>query len=534
MIAWTDHLVIAPIVVPMLAGAATVIAGNGRRRLLAGLGLASTVLLVLLSAMLLVTADAPGVRIYRLGDWPVSFGIVLVLDRLSAMMVALASVLGFAAFVFSLARWHRAGAHFHPLFQFQLMGLNGAFLTGDLFNLFVFFEAMLAASYGMALHGSGTARVRAGLHYIVINLLASLLFLIGVSVVYGIAGTLNMADLAARVADIAAEDRALLEAGLAVLGIAFLIKAAMWPLGFWLPGTYAAASAPAAAILSILSKVGIYAVLRIWLLLFGDGAGSSAAFGATALTAGGLLTVAFGAVAVLASQNLARLAGASVLVSSGTLLAAIGMGQAAVTGGALLYLAGSVLAIGALFLLVELVERGRDIGADVLAVTREAFGTGEHEEDGEPGERDAIGVPIPATVATLGVSFLACALLIAGLPPLSGFLAKFAILSPLFAPGGGAPRPLAWVLAAALILSGLATVVAMVRAGMDAFWASPAGRPQRVSIVEFLPVALLLALCVALTVGAGPALDYTTAAAEALHVPANYLRGVLGTPEDGR
>ena len=131
------------------------------------------------------------------------------------MMVALASVLGFAAFVFSLARWHRAGAHFHPLFQFQLMGLNGAFLTGDLFNLFVFFEVMLAASYGLALHGSGTARVRAGLHYIVINLVASLLFLVGVSVVYGIAGTLNMADLAMRMRDVAAEDRALLEAGLA-------------------------------------------------------------------------------------------------------------------------------------------------------------------------------------------------------------------------------------------------------------------------------------------------------------------------------
>ncbi|MBP0447693.1 monovalent cation/H+ antiporter subunit D [Roseomonas sp. SSH11] len=534
MTAWTDHLVIAPILVPMLAGAAMVLAGGDRRRFLAGLGLSSTVLMLALSAALLVLADAPEVRIYRLGNWPAAFGIVLVLDRLSAMMVALASILGFAAFVFSLARWHRAGAHFHPLFQFQLMGLNGAFLTGDLFNLFVFFEVMLAASYGMALHGSGTARVRAGLHYIVINLLASLLFLIGVSVVYGIAGTLNMADLAARMRDIAAEDRALLEAGLAVLGIAFLVKAAMWPLGFWLPGTYAATAAPAAAILSILSKVGIYAVLRLWLLLFGDGGGASAGFGATALSVGGLLTIAFGSVSVLASQNLVRLAGASVLVSSGTLLAAVGMGQAAVTGGALFYLAGSVLAIGALFLLVELVERGRDIGADVLAVTREAFGTGEHEEDGEPGERDAIGEPIPATVATLGVSFLACALLIAGLPPLSGFLAKFAMLSPLLAPGGDAPPPIAWVMTAALILSGLATVVAMVRAGMDAFWATPAGTPQRVSVVEFLPIALLLVLCAGLTVAAGPALDYATAAAEALHTPSDYLRGVLVAPEGGR
>jgi multicomponent K+:H+ antiporter subunit D len=529
---WTDHLVIAPIIVPMLAGATMVLAGNSRRWLSAGLGLVSTTLLLLLSAVLLVVAGAPEVRIYRLGDWPTSFGIVLVLDRLSAMMVALASLLGFAAFVFSLARWHRAGAHFHPLFQFQLMGLNGAFLTGDLFNLFVFFEVMLAASYGMALHGSGTARVRAGLHYIVVNLLASILFLIGVSVVYGIAGTLSMADLAIRMREtVAAEDRALLEAGLAVLGVAFLVKAAMWPLGFWLTSTYAAASAPAAAILSILSKVGIYAVLRVWPLLFGSGAGEDASFGGTWLTLGGLVTIAFGSVAALASQNLARLAGASVLVSSGTLLAAIGIGRAAVTGGALFYLAGSVLAIGAFFLLIELVERGRGLGADVLAVTREAFGTGEDEEDGEPGERDAVGVPIPATVATLGVSFLACALLLAGLPPLSGFLAKFAMLSPLLAPGGGTPAVVAWAVTAALILSGLATVLAMLRAGVDAFWAAPAGTPQRVSVLEFLPVAMLLALCGTLTVAAGPVMDYATAAAEALHAPAEYLRAVL--PERG-
>ena len=297
MTGWLDHLVIAPVVVPMLAGAAMILAGDRRRGATVTLGIVSTATLVVLSAALIAVADAPEVRIYRLGDWPSIFGIVLVLDRLSAMMVALASLLGVAAFTFSLARWDRVGAHFHPLLQFQLMGLNGAFLTGDLFNLFVFFEVMLAASYGMALHGSGTARVRAGLHYIVINLVASLLFLVGVSVVYGIAGTLNLADLAVRMRDVAAADRALLEAGLAVLGIAFLVKAAMWPLGFWLPGTYAAAGAPAAAILSMLSKVGIYAVLRVWLLLFGEGAGDSAGFGAAWIMAGGLLTLAFGSIA---------------------------------------------------------------------------------------------------------------------------------------------------------------------------------------------------------------------------------------------
>ena len=145
------------------------------------------------------TGPTTTVGLYLLGNWPPPFAIVLVLDRLSALMLLLTALLALPALVFAMARWDRRGQHFHSLFQFLLMGLNGAFLTGDLFNLFVFFEVLLAASYGLALHGSGALRVRAGLHYIAINLAASLLFLIGVSLIYGVTGTLNMADLAASV-----------------------------------------------------------------------------------------------------------------------------------------------------------------------------------------------------------------------------------------------------------------------------------------------------------------------------------------------
>lgn len=526
MTAWTDHLVIAPIVIPMLAGAAMILAGDRRRAVVVTLGLASTIALLVLAVALVALADTPQLRVYRLGDWPAVFGIVLVLDRLSALMLLLVALLGLAAFVSALARWDRAGAYFHPLFQFQLMGLNGAFLTGDLFNLFVFFEVMLAASYGLAMHGSGTPRVRAGLHYLVINLVASLLFLVGVSVVYGISGTLSMADLAARMREVAEADRALLETGLAVMGVAFLIKAAAWPLGFWLPGTYAAASAPAAAILSILSKVGVYAVLRVWLLLFGEEGGASAGFGQEVLLATGLLTIGFGAIAVLAAQTLSRLAGACVLVSSGTLLAAIGAGQAAVTGGALLYLVTSVLALGAFFLLIELIERGREAGADVLAVTREAFGTGEEEQD--INEPEAVGVAMPAIIALLGIGFAVCALLLAGLPPLPGFLGKFAILAPLLGPPEAAAPVSSWLLVGALILSGLATVVAMLRTGIDIFWASPPTSPPRVSLLEIAPIASLLLLCAGLAVMAGPAMDYMLSAATGLHAPGAYVAGVLG------
>jgi multicomponent K+:H+ antiporter subunit D len=343
---------------------------------------------------------------------------------------------------------------------------------------------------------------------------------------YGVTGTLNMADLAERVPLLAAQDRPLLEAGAAILGIAFLIKAGIWPLGFWLPTTYTAASSPAAAILSILSKVGVYAVLRLWLLLFGEAAGTSAGFGGSWLLVGGLLTIGFGSIAVLATQDLARLAGASVLVSSGTLLATIGTGQVAVTGGALFYLASSVPAIAAFFLLIELVERGREAGADMLAVTREAFGEGEEEDLDE----EEVGIEVPATMAILGISFIGCALLLAGLPPLSGFLAKLAMLAPLIPIGGAGLSATAWVLLAALVLSGLATVVAMTRAGINVFWASPERAVPRVSVVEIAPVLLLLAACLALTVAAGPVLRYMQATADALHAPQGYVQGVLAVP----
>ncbi|MBE9607175.1 monovalent cation/H+ antiporter subunit D [Acetobacteraceae bacterium H6797] len=526
-----QHLGIITIILPLMVGAAMVPLDDQRNGLRVALGVLSTMALVAISGTLVWQAhhSAEGiVSVYRLGNWPSIFGIVLVVDRLSALLVLLSSLLGFAALIFSLARWQRMGAHFHALFQFQLMGLNGAFLTGDLFNLFVFFEVLLAASYGLALHGSGIARVKAGLHYISINLAASLLFLIGVSMIYGVAGTLNMADLAARIPEIHAENRPLLEAGAAILGLAFLVKAGMWPLGFWLGPTYSAASPPAAAIFSMMSKVGVYAILRLCLLLFGPDAGASEGFGSTWIFIGGILTIGFGAISVLATQDLSRLAGASVLISSGTLLAAVGAGQAAVTAGALLYLASSALAIGALFLLVELMERGREMGADVLAVTLEAFGDGDDDDD----EEDGIGVAIPATMAILGGSFLCCGLLLAGLPPLSGFIAKFAMLSGILNPEGLAGRtvevpPSGWALLTALILSGLATVIAITRAGIRSLWASNRAVP-RVRVIEIAPVLLLIGLCAGMTIGAGPALRYTQATAEALHAPKEYIRHVIG------
>ncbi|MCO5146269.1 MAG: monovalent cation/H+ antiporter subunit D [Aquamicrobium sp.] len=537
MIVAPEHLVIAPVVLPMVAGALLLFFDDRERLLKATVSIMTAVALLAISVTLLIAAHSGGepgagrIVVYLLGNWPPPFAILLVLDRLSAMMLVLSSVLAIPALIFSIGRWQKAGPHFHTLFLFLLMGLNGAFLTGDLFNLFVFFEVMLAASYGLALHGSGTQRVRAGMHYIAINLAASLLFLIGVSLIYGVTGTLNIADLILRIPGVPPESRMMLEAGAAILGVAFLIKAGMWPLSFWLPTMYTAAPAPVAAIFAIMSKVGVYVILRLSLLFSAAGMPEgTSSFGWQLLFLGGMATIAFGAIGVLASQALGRLAGYSVLVSSGTLLAAMGLSQTGVTAGALFYLISSTLTISAFFLLIELVERGQDAFANVLAVTQEAFGEGEEDEEVEP----EVGVTIPATLAILGISFGLCGILLAGLPPLPGFLAKFAMLTAMFNPLGlgeaGEIGAASWWLATLLILSGLSALIAMSRAGIRAFWAPVDIVVPRVLLIEIVPVGMLLAATLFLTVQAGPVMRFMEATAEGLHQPWSYVERVMEQP----
>jgi multicomponent K+:H+ antiporter subunit D len=520
---WSHHLIIAPILIPVAAAAILLFIDERRRVTKAMVSLVSALLLLLVAFVLFRIEAGPNAfeGVYLLGNWSAPFGIVLVLDGLSALMLLLTAIVAAAALIYSMARWHAMGAHFHSMFQLLLMGVNGAFLTGDLFNLFVFFEVMLAASYGLLLHGSGPLRVKAGLHYIAVNLAAALLFLIGVSLIYGTTGTLNMADLAARIPDIEPDRRMLMEAGAGVLGIAFLIKAGMWPLCFWLPTAYSAASAPVAGIFAILSKLGIYVILRLTMLLFETG--PSAGFGSTVLLYGGIATLIFGTIGVLASQALGRLAGFSVLVSSGTLLMVLGINDGAVSAGALLYLVSSTLTISAFFMLIELVERSQDAGANVLAVTMEAYGDGDEDE---PEEGD--GVAMPGTMAILGTCFAMCGILLSGLPPLSGFIAKFAMLSAMMGTGsiGVPPTAAVWGLISLVILSGVAALISMTRVGIRTFWTSLEGTVPRVLVIEIVPVMFLLALTLVLTIQASSALQYMDTTIRTLGNPDVYIEAV--------
>ena len=461
---------------------------------------------------------------YTIGDWPAPFGIVLVADRLSTMLLALTSFLGLTTLLFALARWDRAGPRFHALFLLLLMGVNGAFLTGDLFNLFVFFEVLLAASYGLALHGSGSARVKAGLHYVVINLAASSLFLIGVAVIYGVAGTLNMADLAVRIPDIPASNRVLFEIGCAVLGVAFLIKAGTWPLGFWLPATYSAASAPAAGMFVILTKVGVYIVIRLSLLLFGDQAGPSAGFGEQWLAVGGILTLVFGTLGILASRSMSRIGSYCVIVSAGTVLAVVGIGGEASLAGALYYLISSTLGASAFFLLIELLNRAR--GSTAAAISPPVFNDEFSDPIGDGTETDEVGVVIPATVALISGGYILCAILLAGLPPLSGFVGKFAVMSGVLS-STNMVAPLSWVLIGILTLSSFGMMIAFARVGIEVLWTSAEKQPPRVKRVEFVAIAALLAAAVTLSVEGGLAMRFVTSTSTWLHAPQDYVRAVL-------
>jgi multicomponent K+:H+ antiporter subunit D len=539
-----NQLIVAPILLPLLTAALMLMLDEKHRPLKARINLLSTLLGLAISISLLVWVQQAGttgsIGVYLPGNWEAPFGIVLVVDHLSALMLVLTGIIGVCALFFALARWDRAGASFHALFQIQLLGLYGAFLTADLFNLFVFFEVLLAASYGLMLHGSGRVRVSAGLHYITINLVASSLFLIGAALIYGVTGTLNMADLAIKIPLVPESDRGLLHAGAAILATAFLAKAGMWPLNFWLVPAYSAASAPVAAMFAIMTKVGVYTVLRLWTLLFSGQAGASAFFGGDWLIYGGMATIFTAAVAILAAQRLERLGSLSILVSAGILLSAIGFAQPSLTAGALFYLVSSTLTLSTLFLLAELIERSRSENEIPL------FEDAERPRPLEslqplPGinldekQKAVVGQVIPRTMAFLGLSFIACALLIIGMPPLSGFIGKLTLLSALLNPLGldvakdESVSGTSWALISLLIFSGLASLIAFSRVGIQRFWA-PRERPSpKLHRNECLPILILLGLCIALTFKAEPLLRYTQDTAAALRDPQQYVLSVMAT-----
>jgi multicomponent K+:H+ antiporter subunit D len=498
-----NHWIILPILIPALIAPILLMGARNDIVLARVFSVAASVLLLAVAIGLLLLAADGSVHTYALGHWPAPFGIVLVLDRLAALMLLLTAALALVVLLFALNGTDTEGRHFHALYQFQLMGLNGAFLTGDFFNLFVFFEVLLIASYGLMVHGGGGARLKAGVQYVVINLAGSILFLLAVGMIYAATGTLNMADLARRVPQVVAADQALLQSGALLLLLVFAIKAALLPVHFWLPGTYANAPAPVAALFAIMTKVGAYAIIRLYTLAFGAEAGEAAWLAAPWLQPLALATIVVGVTGVLAARRLGQMAGFSVIASMGTLLTAIALFQPDALAAALYYLIHSTLAGAVLFLIADLVARRR------------------------PGEGDALSTaPVFRQMGLLAGGFFVAAITMTGMPPLSGFIGKLLILE-----AAWESPAVAWIWA--LILGGsLLSIVGFGRAGSTLFWKStgepggfPAAGPN--DTLGYVSIGLLLAGAISLTLFAGPATRYLDATAAQLFDTRGYIQAVL-------
>lgn len=494
------HLIILPILLPLLAGLLILLEARQRLWLRRLTGLLATFMLVPVVLLLWYQAAAGEITVYRLGNWAPPFGIVLVLDQLAAMMLVITALLALPVYLHACRGDDQNGANFHALFQFQLLGINGAFLTGDLFNLFVFFEVLLIASYALLMHGHGADRARAGIHYVVLNLAGSSLFLFGLGLIYAATGTLNMADVSRVIQQGNLVSPMLLQVSGALLLLVFSLKAALLPLSFWLPGAYAAASAPVAALFAIMTKVGLYAIWRLWPLLFGHDASPLNGLVAPWLWALALATLLFAALGALAATRLAALAAWLVLVSVGSLMAVITVATTEAWAAGFYYLLHSTWSVAALFLLVGLISSRRGLLADQLRSGNDLH---------------------PA----LGILFILLAVMLIGLPPLSGFIGKLLLLQ-------AVPAPLFW---AALLCSSLILLVAFSRAGSTVFW-----RQQQDAFVEkmplsnFLPLLLLLAMTLALVIFAGSTYEVMESVAKQLMSGQLYIDAVLGEQGVGR
>jgi multicomponent K+:H+ antiporter subunit D len=501
-----SHLIILPIVLPALVAPFIIMVLRHHLDLQRVFSVAACIVLIGLTLSLAVQASSGAVTVYELGDWPAPFGIVMVLDRLSALMILLTAILGLIVVLYAIwSRWDERGRHFHALMQFQLMGVIGAFLTGDAFNLFVFFEVLLIASYGLMIHGGGAQRLRAGVQYVVYNLVGSTLFLFALGTVYAVTGTLNMADLAVKVAELPPGDVALMRVGAVLLLLVFAVKAAVLPLHFWLPASYANAPAPVAAFFAIMTKVGAYAIFRVYTLVFGPGQEATAGVADGWLLYAALLTVTVGMIGILGARDIGRMAAFAAIGSTGTLLVSISLFDEASAAAAIYYMVHSTLAAAMLFLVVDLVVERR-------------------------GSVIAPALPMPHN-GLIAVLYFAAAIAMAGMPPLSGFLGKILVLD---AARDSEQAVLIW---SVILVTSLVAILGLARAGSLIFWKAydasthvdgPAALPDpSESARPAIAVFALFALIVLLTVFAGPMMRYAEATAAQLYDPVDYIDAVL-------
>ncbi len=498
----TVHLAILPILIPLVGGLLMLLPPFAGAEKYQSRRIASLCLIlaqITCSIFLITTVVQNGAIMYAVGDWQPPFGIILYVDQLSAMLVALTALLGLGITLYSFAGTDKEGKYFHPLIQFQLLGIYGAFVTNDLFNLFVFFEVLLIASYTLLVHGGGKQKTAANVHYVILNLIGSSLFLFALGTLYGITGTLNIADMSLRIGQLSASNQLIVQAGGSLLLVVFGLKAAMLPLHFWLPKTYAAASAPVAALFAIMTKVGVYCIFRVYTVIFGDQAGELANMVQPWIWPLSILTITVGTVGALASPNLRTLAANLVIVSVGTLLIAFSLRTPEATAAGLYYLIHSTLVTAALFLIADMLGQQRGKALDYFVVARKI-----------------------KQQSLLGVLFVIAAMAVAGLPPFSGFLGKLVVLQ-----SAVGSDQIVWVWSV-ILLSSLITIIALSRAGTTLFWRSTPSHDVAESVGvskwQLCGTFLLLGASPMLALFGAGIIEYTNNAAAQLHDIQSLIR----------
>ncbi|MCX2710636.1 Na+/H+ antiporter subunit D [Mycolicibacterium sp. J2] len=518
-----------PVLIPTIAAAVTLFAGRTPRlQQLVALGALTAVVAV--CGTLLYLVDRDGTAAVQVGGWGQTepgmgpLGITLVADRLSALMLVVSAIVLLAVVFYAIGQGIRDGndrqpvSIFLPTYLILSAGVCTAFLAGDLFNLFVGFEVLLSASFVLLTIGASADRVRAGIAYVMVSMVSSLVFLIGLAMVYAAAGTLNMAELAVRLDDVPAGTRTAL---FAVLLVAFGIKAAVFPLSSWLPESYPTAPAPVTAVFAgLLTKVGVYAIIRAHSLLFPGGGLDNV------LLVAALLTMVVGILGALAQNDIKRLLSFTLVSHIGYMVFGIALSNQLGMSGAIFYVAHHIVVQTTLFLVVGLIER--QAGASTL---------------------QRLG-GLAAASPLLAFVFVIPALNLGGIPPFSGFIGKVALLEA----GGQAGSALAWVLVAGSVATSLLTLYAVARVWTKAFWRARADAPEgnlsaaapsallddsddiefvdrddvgRMPAGMLIPTGALIVVGLVLTVAAGPIFAYSERAAAQVLDRGQYISAVL-------